>query len=296
MRQTIASGGQMWVNVADLIHNQAPDRAGKALPPGLSTGSYEVRDLGAGPGSLLASSLAPDQTLGPQVSPQLPTCCGIGNARFDPSFFDVEIDGMWDPFLSVATDQCSGSTVDISGDMTGWWSSNVGIAKVNPGKVQGVAPGSTFVNGETDPVYVGEGTNCVLEYLSPTAPVTVQVPTCLQVLNVAVLTTGTGGNNGCTPSGDYGIEVDVKYQVLDQNTAPISNAIMVPHEHVVYTTGQVVDGNICPSRNSNCTPTTASDGTWHDVPYGACGDIRFSLGFAQSITIILGGVSYPVRT
>ena len=29
---------------------------------------------------------------------------------------------------------------------------------------------------------------------------------------------------------------------------------MVPHEHVVYTTGQVVDRDICPTRNSN-TPT-----------------------------------------
>jgi hypothetical protein len=48
-------------------------------------------------------------------------------------------------------------------------------------------------------------------------------------------------------------------------------ATMVPHEHVVYTTGQVVDRDICPSRNSNCTHTTAADGTWHDVPYGACG-------------------------
>jgi hypothetical protein len=41
---------------------------------------------------------------------------------------------------------------------------------------------------------------------------------------------------------------------------------MVPHEHVVYTTGQVVDRDICPSRNFNCIHSTAADGTWHDVP------------------------------
>ena len=70
---------------------------------------------------------------------------------------------------------------------------------------------------------------------------------------------------------------------------------MVPHEHVVYTTGQVVDRDICPSRNSNCTHTTAADGTWHDVPYGACGMRRKHCGSALAPAYILARMNVGPR-
>lgn len=85
--------------------------------------------------------------------------------------------------------------------------------------------------------------------------------------------------------------------VLDQNTPPrpILDSTMVPHEHVVYAGGQIVDNDICPSRVSTCQHTTTA-GVFHDAPFGACGNTTFFITFTQDITINLGGASYPVRT
>jgi hypothetical protein len=107
-----------------------------------------------------------------------------------------------------------------------------------------------------------------------------QKPTSLKVLSVTVLATGTTGNSGCNPSttGDYGIALDIKYQVLDQAQPPqpILKSGMVPKEIVQGVGGVTGPQNIGPSGNSNNTGTTASDGTFHDAPFLMCSFAPFS--------------------
>jgi hypothetical protein len=71
---------------------------------------------------------------------------------------------------------------------------------------------------------------CALTPAQGASPGTVQVPTSRFVLNVAVLPNGRGVNFGCSGLANYGIRVDIKYQVLDQNGNPILLANMPPHE------------------------------------------------------------------
>jgi hypothetical protein len=121
-----------------------------------------------------------------------------------------------------------------------------------------------------------------------------QIPTSLQVLSVTVLPTGTTNNSGCTPTTDYGIELDIKYQVLDQAAKPILKSGMTPYEAVQFATGGSSYNTIGPSRNSNSSATTASDGTFHDVPYGACSTGTFSNANQLQI-IYINSTAYKVK-
>jgi hypothetical protein len=198
MQQALKPGEQMWVNVADLIRNRVADRKGNLLPVDLSTGTYELRDLGASPGALMMASVTSDSSTG--IGLPSAECCGIQSPSFDPDFFAVEIDGMWDPFATVATEACSGQRTDISSEMISFWATNTAIAQVTSGKLKGLAVGTTTANGESDLVWVGQGNNCILKQETTKAQVTVQQPTSLSVLSVTVLPNGQGLNFGCPPS------------------------------------------------------------------------------------------------
>ncbi len=120
----------------------------------------------------------------------------------------------------------------------------------------------------------------------------VQVPKSLSVVSVGILQTGNQQNHGCS-AGFYGIQVDIKYQVLDGSSppTPINDATMTPTEHVVFWDGTIRDGNIGPT-------TTASDGTFHDAPVGVCKAVPFNtpLLTSQDISMKLSsGTSYTVR-
>ena len=134
----------------------------------------------------------------------------------------------------------------------------------------------------------------------------VQVPTKLSVLSIAVLPTGTSGDYGCQPTipntgilSDYGIMIDIKYQVLDQQTQPqpqpIMSTGMIPHEHIVHADGTSSDGNIGPSRISTTSLTTDSSGAFHDAPVGVCGTDTFSVSISQDISLIVGNASFTIR-
>jgi hypothetical protein len=97
-----------------------------------------------------------------------------------------------------------------------------------------------------------------------------QIPKSLKFLSATVLPTGTTNNSGCTPTTDYGIMLDIKYQVLDQAGKPILKSGMTPYEAVQFAGGSVSYNPVGPTRNSNSSATTASDGTFHDVPFGIC--------------------------
>jgi len=128
--------------------------------------------------------------------------------------------------------------------------------------------------------------------------VTKRVPTSLKFLSAAVLQTGNQGDHGCL-AGYYGIMLDIKYQVLDQQTPAqaIQDATMVPHEHDVWYDGTTDDKDIGPSYVSTSSHTTRSDGTFDDAPLGLCKFVPFNTPYtsSQDITILWKGQSYSVR-
>ena len=83
---------------------------------------------------------------------------------------------------------------------------------------------------------VGEGDNgpnsCPVFAQSATGTGNVQVPTALNVMQVAVLPTGTTGDYGCQPLQDNGIKIAVTYQVVDQSGAAILDPTMEPQETI----------------------------------------------------------------
>jgi hypothetical protein len=125
----------------------------------------------------------------------------------------------------------------------------------------------------------------------------VQIPTSLRVISVTVLPDGPEPPAGCSAHLPYGIKVDIKYQVLDQESKEIQSGSMTPHEKGTFATGGSFDGNIGPAPGfPTSSLTTAPDGTFHDVPLGRCREFPISTGTTtQSITMILpDGTSSPV--
>ena len=45
LEQTLQPDEQMWIDIGKLIRENVPDKNGKTLPPGLTSGSYDIRDL-----------------------------------------------------------------------------------------------------------------------------------------------------------------------------------------------------------------------------------------------------------
>jgi hypothetical protein len=293
MQQTVQPGDQMWVDFAQLIRNRVPDRKGNVLPADAAFGTYDLRDLSPGLGSLSQGNLTLDSTFGFNAKPVYANCCGTYGAEFGVASFDLAVD---DESLAPVdgTDECNGDQEDISADFDGRWSANSAIATVAPEEVTGVSAGTTTASASGD-VLEGDGGYCALEPVQVNAPVTVQVPTSLSVVNVTVLPNGQDAPHGCGGLANYGIMVDIKYRVLDQNTQPIQSANMTPHENGTGFGGASYSNNIGPvSGYPTSSATTASDGTFHDVPFGGCANGAFSSFTAtQNITIIMPNGSSP---
>ncbi len=146
MRQTLAPSDQMWVDVGDLIGEHIPYINGNFLPTGVTQGSYDLRELGTGIGTLYEGKVVYDKTYG-EATYGCMVCCGYKasfiNLDFNP--FDIPVTFQEDQSV-LARDTCSGSWVDITGDFYNTWSTTgPSIATVDAsGTHTGVAPGSTI--------------------------------------------------------------------------------------------------------------------------------------------------------
>jgi hypothetical protein len=302
IQQTIHPGDQMWLNFADLIHHSVPDRKGNALPVEITSGTYDLEDLNPGlGGNLIEGKVVLDKTWGHLTYGCL-TCCGYTPyLLLDPTLVGVGGNGSIDPY---GTNNCTGTqyrlTTYFLQSNARWWSGNASVAAVTSFNGHGVAPGTT--NGyATATVPSGDGP--VPKSPCPKPPqqaqnnVKVQVPTSLKVVKTPILQTGNSGDHGCL-SGYYGIQIDVDYQVLDQNGAPINDATMTPEEHVVFWDGTTKDGPIGPTYISTTSATTRADGTFDDAPVGVCKAVPFTtaLTTSQDIKILTSsGSTYTVR-
>jgi len=298
MQQAVQPGDQVLVNVAELIRTRVADRKGNVLPADLSFGTYDVKDLGSGHGSLSVGALVLDQTWGYRAAAvPSPDCCGFGAPVIDPSAVDLSVGGVESVGVD-ALDQCTNEEESIFTDITTWWSGNITIAQVTTGQVTGVSPGTTTANGSGE-ILECYGNTEYFQDVAPSAPVTVQVPTSLKVVNATILQTGNSGNHGC-PSGYYGIGLDIDYQVLDQNSNPIQSSAMTPQEYIVWYDGTNNGGftNIGPTYISTTSPTTRADGTFDDAPVELCKALPFNtpLTSTQTIQVLYNSQTYQVRT
>jgi hypothetical protein len=150
-----------------------------------------VQDLSPGPGSLAPATLAVNNTLGSQVSPDYPSCCGAVSPDWNPDAFDLLVSGI-DPAAIDAANSCTGQILDISGDFTNWFSANPAVALVTTRKVQGVSPGATTCSVK-GAVLEGGGAVCVLRVVQVNAPCTVGQAVTL-----------VGENCNANPSYPYG--------------------------------------------------------------------------------------------
>ncbi len=131
-----------------------------------------------------------------------------------------------------------------------------------------------------------------------------QIPASLKVVLQSALPTGTFGDYGCTPFGDWGIKVRVRYQVVDQDTEAIKSGLMEPQEIVkagVYNGIPQPDAvpdwhDIGPSRSSGTSKYTSNVGEFDDAPLGLCRTETFLYSFNQQISMLIGGQHrYSVR-
>lgn len=286
IRQTIQPGDQMWLNFANLIHNRVPDRKGNILPVDLEFGTHDLEDLNRGSGSLMEGNLMLDTAWGYKIIPTSATCCGTQNPFFSPNSFEFWLDGVSDPLAFQGVDDCTGDTIDISGLITDWWSSNTTIALVKPRIVQSVSSGFTFGNGAAE-VWEGYGNNCAFVKVYPAAQINVLSATVtlratqnttvsatdgastlykgfVGSLNLGLISGNWGVNNGCvagselvgavTPS-NYTGEVIVKRTVTSEGCYQGLKAITCASAGVGDDTG-----NWYTSNPQNNTPGGSASG------------------------------------
>ena len=100
LQQTLQPDEQMWIDLGKLIREHRPDKNGNALPPDLTSGSYELRDLSNnGVGALFEGKITYDKTYG-HAAYGCATCCGYNAAIgwYNPisvPVLDTAEDGVW---------------------------------------------------------------------------------------------------------------------------------------------------------------------------------------------------------
>jgi hypothetical protein len=290
-------------NISEIIQNQIPDKDGNLIPPTVHEGSAKISGMHAENEHILVA-------LDVGVYNVRKATCAYGCVNCNgmvtyiiPGPGPVPVGGSVQAVFTATWN--TGRVWDLSGIST-WTSSNTKIATVSKGLTHGVSPGAVTVNGEdaSEP-WAGQSCGAPPAACPVDAGVggggggPVQLPTSLSVLNVAVLPDGPGPPDGCPGSQNYGIKIDIKYQVLDQNGTAIQSAGMTPHENGTFFTGGSYDSNIGPVTGyPTSSATTAADGTFHDVPLGICQSLPIAgLTAVQHITIIMPDGSAPgVRT
>jgi len=145
LEQTLQPDEQMWIDVGKLIREHVLDKNGKALPPDLTSGSYEFRDLvNTGVGTLFEGKVVYDKTYG-HVAYGCAACCGWGPSY--PLYNPIGVTAGGTAGQAVdAPDGCNGG---VPGDVSDsfwfhWTSANGSIATVDSyGTHNGVGAGST---------------------------------------------------------------------------------------------------------------------------------------------------------
>lgn len=140
LERTLAADEQMWVDVGKLIRNAVPDRQGNVLPPDLTHGSYEIRDLTTqNIGSIFEGKVILDSKYG-HVAYGCAGCCGYTTPWMDPNPLDLSVGSTFGE--QVSSSEC-GRQVNVTNFTYSWQSDNTSIATVKNNQVHAVSPGMT---------------------------------------------------------------------------------------------------------------------------------------------------------
>ncbi|MGH9734947.1 MAG: hypothetical protein ACRD8A_10205 [Candidatus Acidiferrales bacterium] len=293
------------IDISEVIAKRAKDDTGNVLPAHSMSGvaTWIVAQHGVGKGRVLQSNA----TTGMARSFSCNYYGAIAGAEWSSAASGVLVGdtvnagSVLGEIELVQGYGCSGTFEDW-GQGSGWTysysSSNPSdVAVTTPdgpsAYVKGMAGGQVQISGTIQDQYGCSG--------GASGAVTGQVPTYLKVVQVNVLPTGSSGNYGCTPTSDYGIQIDIEYQVEDSSLNPIQSPSMTPYETGESFFGDSFANDVGPSRISDTSKNTSSTGIFHDAPFGVCqtapyttGEIPFSA--QQNLSIIVGGTYYPVRS
>ena len=178
LEQTLQPDEQMWIDVGKLIREHVPDKNGKTLPPDLTSGSYEIRDLtGIGAVSLFEGKVIYDKTYG-HAAYGCATCCDYQLATVKLNYSTLGI-----PFQGTAQNGvtayqwCADIYTDVSSYfLYGWQTGNTGITTVNyMGTYTGTGVGSTTA-GTSGPIPTGQQRNCPAYRVSLSGTANVTTP------------------------------------------------------------------------------------------------------------------------
>jgi hypothetical protein len=142
VEQTLAPEEQMWLDLGQLIRDQVPGKDGKTIPPEVTSGVYQIKDLShVVLGPLYEAKLIVDKTNG-HAFYGCYQCCGDDGAVMGVVPIDVFVNGTLGQTVWSAS-HCDGGPYNINSAMTSWWTNDATIATASNAQVHGVALGST---------------------------------------------------------------------------------------------------------------------------------------------------------
>src|SRR5262245_8290080 len=223
------------IDIRGLRDAQQKDLRGGVMPPDVESGQIvwfeqtpgsligraEVANVGGG----VASSFGCGEFCGP----------GLSLSSLSPSSTTMAVGDSGVPFTPKESDMdCSGAPpyAPYPASNVSWSSTDTTVATVaQDGTVTAVGGGTASILA-TWTVTTWDCSLCQSSSTTTTAggDIAVQVPTSLYVGSVTTLTTGNSGDYGCTTSQDWGIKVNVQYQVKDQNGQDIRTSALEPQE------------------------------------------------------------------
>jgi hypothetical protein len=300
VEQTLAPDEQMWLDLGQLIRDQVPGKDGKTIPPEVTSGVYQIKDLShVVLGPLYEAKLIVDKTNG-HAFYGCYQCCGDDGAVMGIVPIDVFVNGTLGQTVWSAS-HCDGGPYNINSAMTSWWTNDTSIATASNAQVHGVAAGSTDNLAEGE-ISTSGFRQCGQMQGRPSGPTNVQVPTSLKVLSDTKVIS-LSYVHACNDSL-FGIAGAIHYQVLDQNGAAIASNNMEPQEkelNLVFDSVPQGDplpdwGDIGPSAYPGTSQFTDATGAFWDAPIGSCATSSYTLTETQPISILLSGTRYTVRS
>jgi hypothetical protein len=134
VEQMLAPDDQMWVDFGRLIRERVPDKDGHTLPPDVTEGAYQVRDLtDIRLGNLYEGKVILDKTNG-HASYGCGYCCGVNSVTFTFSPLPVPVGGS-NLQQATGTNACTGTKMDITSWFDTWWTDNPSIATANMNRI-----------------------------------------------------------------------------------------------------------------------------------------------------------------
>ena len=252
-------------NISEIIANQIPDELGRTIPLSIHEGSAVLTGSQGESEHILVAMESGTYNVQKATcgSTYCKTCMGATEPFIDSDPWGLPVASSVQETFTAQYN--TGSQFNLT-SAASWTSGNTSIATVSSGKVAARAAGTTFVaaNDPNTPDYTSGcyaySIECPLETgQSGQAPGTAQAPSYFQAIRAETV-------GGECQSGQTGSFYSVTYQVLDQNGSPIAMAGMTPQEHVTVNGSPTFSGY-----SPFATPqTTASDGTFVDVPVGTC--------------------------